>query len=251
MSLVRRARSLVGPTGKVVVSIYVNPTQFSPTEDFSRYPRDLKRDMKLCGAAGVDVVFAPRDEQMYPSQPGAAFSTYVVEEKLSQGMEGRSRPTHFRGVTTVVAKLFNSVQPQVAIFGAKDFQQAAVVRRMVRDLNFPLKIIVAPTYREPDGLAMSSRNKYLAGDLRNQALALWRALQRARAALSQSKKPLSATRLKAQLRTLIERQPAARVDYVEFFEPETLKPSEKVTRGTHMSLAIFIGKTRLIDNARL
>jgi len=251
LSLVRRARSLVGPKGKVVVSIYVNPTQFSPTEDFAHYPRDLKRDLKLCRAAGVDVAFAPPDEEMYPNQANAAFSTYVVEEMLSRGMEGLSRPTHFRGVTTVVAKLFNIVQPQMAIFGAKDFQQAAVVRRMVRDLNFPLKIVVAPTHREPDGLAMSSRNKYLAGDLRQQALVLWRAIQRARAATSRSQKPLSATRLKTQLKTIFESQPSARLDYVEFFEPETLRPSDKVSSGTHMALAVFIGKTRLIDNARL
>ena len=251
LSLVGRARSVVGPKGKVVVSIYVNPTQFSPTEDFSRYPRDLGRDMKLCRAAGVDVVFAPQDQAMYPNQTDAAFSTYVVEERLSQGMEGSSRPTHFRGVTTVVAKLFNIVQPQVAVFGAKDFQQAAVVRRMVRDLNFPLKVIVAQTYREPDGLAMSSRNKYLVGDLRNQALVLWRAIRRARALTSQNANPLLASRLKSQLKTLIEREPAARLDYVEFFEPETLKPSDKVSSGTHMAVAVFIGKTRLIDNARL
>lgn len=251
LSLVRRARGALGTKGKVVVSIYVNPTQFSPTEDFSRYPRDLKRDMKLCRDAGVDAVFAPRDQEMYPNQPCGAFSTYVAEEMLSKGMEGSSRPTHFRGVTTVVAKLFNIVQPRVAVFGAKDFQQAAIVRRMVRDLNFPLKIIVAPTYREPDGLAMSSRNRYLRGDLRQQALALWHAIKRARAVTAQNSKPVPASRLKAQLKTMIESQPSARLDYVEFFEPETLNRSEKVTRGTHMALAVFVGKTRLIDNGRL
>jgi pantoate--beta-alanine ligase len=251
LSLVRGARGLVGGKGKVVVSIYVNPTQFGPTEDFSRYPRDLKRDLKLCRAAGVDIVFAPQDSEMYPKQTGAVFSTYVAEELLSQDMEGRSRPTHFRGVTTVVAKLFNIVQPQIAVFGAKDFQQAAVVRRMVRDLNFPLRIIVAPTHREADGLAMSSRNKYLAGDLRQQAVVLWRAIEMARTQTAQNARPVAATRLKAQLKQVIEKEPAARVDYIEFFEPETLRPATRVKRGIHMALAVFIGKTRLIDNARL
>ena len=136
LSLVTRARRLVGPRGKVVVSIYVNPTQFAPTEDFSRYPRDLKRDASLCRKAGVDVVFAPSDEEMYPAGDGGAFSTYVVEEALSRSMEGASSPTHFRGVTTVVAKLFNIVRPNLAVFGAKDYQQAAIIKRMVRDLNF-------------------------------------------------------------------------------------------------------------------
>src|SRR3954465_15363708 len=150
LSLVTRARQQAGRSGKVVVSIYVNPTQFRPNEDFSRYPRDFKRDARLCRESGVDVIFAPSDAQMYPSGRGS-FSTYVVEESLSKGMEGASRPTHFRGVTTVVAKLFNIVQPEWAIFGAKDFQQAAVIQQMVKDLNFPVKIIVAPTVREADG----------------------------------------------------------------------------------------------------
>lgn len=251
LSLVRRARRQVGPRGKVVVSIYVNPTQFAPTEDFARYPRDLARDARLCRAERVDVVFAPTDEEMYPRNGGRAFSTYVVEETLSGGMEGASRPTHFRGVTTVVAKLFHLVQPEVAVFGAKDYQQAAIIKRMVRDLNFPLKIVVAPTHRESDGLAMSSRNQYLIGELRTQAVVLWRSIQKVQAAVRQAAKPLPAPRLKTQLKRLIESEPAARLDYVEFFDPETLVPAAKVARGTHMALAMFIGKTRLIDNARL
>lgn len=251
LSLVRRARRAVGRRGKVVVSIYVNPTQFAPTEDFARYPRDLKRDARLCRAEGVDAIFAPRDEEMYPRTEDGAFSTYVVEEQLSRMMEGASRPTHFRGVTTVVAKLFNIVQPEVAVFGAKDFQQAAIVKRMACDLNFPLRIVVAPTFRESDGLAMSSRNRYLAGDLRAQAVVLWRSLQRARAAVRKAHAPLPASRLKAELKAFIEKQPAARVDYVEFFEPETLAPAAKVARGTQMALAVYVGKTRLIDNAAL
>jgi pantoate--beta-alanine ligase len=251
LSLVRRARQLVGQRGKVVVSIYVNPAQFGPNEDFSRYPRDLKRDADLCRKAGVDAIFAPSDEQMYVRGDGTGFSTFVVEEALGRGMEGKSRPTHFRGVTTVVAKLFNIVQPELAVFGAKDYQQAAVLKRMVRDLNFPLKLVVAPILREADGLAMSSRNKYLVGDLRAQALVLWHSLQEARAAVRQAARPIPAARLKAELKRIAERAPAARLDYVEFFDPDTLVPVPKVTRGVHVALAVYIGKTRLIDNARL
>jgi pantoate--beta-alanine ligase len=250
LSLVKHARKLVGPRGKVVVSIYVNPTQFGPTEDFSKYPRDLKRDLKLCREAGVDVVFTPADSEMYPGKSEGRYSTYVVEEKLSQVMEGASRPTHFRGVTTIVAKLFNIVLPDVAVFGAKDFQQAAIIQRMASDLNFPLKVIVAPTLREADGLAMSSRNKYLEGDLRTQAVVLWRCLQKAQASVKSGKR-ISADRLKADLKKLIQAEPAARLDYVEFFDPETLQSVSKVTHGTQIALAVFIGKTRLIDNARL
>jgi pantoate--beta-alanine ligase len=250
LSLIQRARRLVSPGGKVVVSIYVNPAQFAPTEDFSRYPRDLKRDSGLCRRAGVDVLFVPADTEIYPKAAGGSFSTYVVEGTLGQHMEGTSRPTHFRGVTTIVAKLFNIVQPGVAVFGAKDYQQAAIVKRMVRDLSFPVKIVVAPTYRERDGLAMSSRNRYLEGELRTQAVILWRSLQRVRAAVRRGSF-IPAARLKAELKKFIETEPAARLDYVEFFEPETLAPVSQVSGGTHMALAVFIGKTRLIDNARL
>jgi len=250
LSLVREARKRAGRAGQVVVSIYVNPTQFGPQEDFSKYPRDLKRDFKLCREAGVDVVFTPDDTEMYRGKTDGRYSTYVVEEILSRTMEGASRPTHFRGVTTVVAKLFNLVLPDVAIFGAKDWQQAAIIRRMTLDLNFPVKIIVAPTLRERDGLAMSSRNKYLAGDLRRQATVLWQAIQLARAAVRKSK-TIPAAKLKASLKKLITTQPDARVDYVEFFEPDTLSPIAKVTRGRHLALAVFVGKTRLIDNATL
>lgn len=251
MSLVRRARRRAGSGGRVVVSIYVNPTQFGPGEDFSRYPRDLASDARLCRAEGVDVLFAPGDAGMYPAAEKIAFSTYVVEETLSSRMEGASRPTHFRGVTTVVTKLFNIIQPGFAVFGAKDYQQAAIVERMVRDLNFPVEIILAPTKREADGLAMSSRNKYLEGGLRTQAIVLWRSIQKVRAALRRSRRALSAAKLKGDLRQFIQSEPAARLDYVEFFEPETMIPVRRVARGTHMALAVFIGKTRLIDNARL
>jgi pantoate--beta-alanine ligase len=270
LSLVHRARRAVGKNGVVIVSIYVNPTQFGPREDFSKYPRDLKGDLKLCRAEGVDVVFTPSDKEMYPTGsgekrfvasylqsqgrdegvPSMDFSTYVVEMKLSQVMEGASRPTHFRGVTTVVAKLFHIVQPDVAVFGQKDFQQATVIERMVADLNFPTKIMVAPTIRESDGLAMSSRNKYLAGDLRSQATVLWCAIQLARATTKKTRR-FPAAKLKTAVKKLIECEPNAKLDYVEFFEPDTLVPVTEVSHGTHMALAVFVGRTRLIDNMRL
>jgi len=264
LSLVKRARRAVGKNGVVVVSIYVNPTQFGPKEDFSKYPRDLKRDLKLCRGAGVDLVFTPSDAEMYPVEIGSrrceladkprfdkrGYGTYVVEEKLSRIMEGASRPDHFRGVTTVVAKLFHLVLPDVAVFGAKDWQQAAIIKRMVADLNFPVRILVAPTLRERDGLAMSSRNKYLTGDLRAQATVLWCSIQIARATIKKLK-IFPAAKMKAAVKKLVECEPDARLDYVEFFEPDTLTPVANVTRGTQIALAVFIGKTRLIDNAKL
>ncbi len=245
VSLMQRARKAVGAKGLVVVSIYVNPTQFAPTEDLSKYPRDFARDKKMCADAGVDVIFAPTDKEMYPE----GFSTYVIEEKLSRSMEGASRPTLLRGVTTVVAKLLNMVLPTVAIFGAKDFQQAAIVKQMVRDLNFPLRIIVAPIWREADGLAMSSRNKYLSPAQRSQAGVLWLALEQAKTAVA--KRAVPAAQLTKMTSWLISTQSETRLDYVEFFDPETLAPEKLVRRGTQMALAVFFGKTRLIDNAKL
>jgi len=260
LSLVREARRRVGKSGQVVVSIYVNPTQFGPREDLSRYPRDLARDLKLCRAAGADLVFTPTDAEMYPGWGEAAdepahadarptFSTYIVEERLSQAMEGAARPTHFRGVTTVVAKLFNLVLPDVAVFGAKDWQQAAIVKRMTHDLNFPVKIVVAPTVRAADGLALSSRNQYLDAAQRAQAVILHRTLQRARAAVRQTNVP--AARLKAELKKFIASAPLARLDYLEVFAPDTLLPVSPAKRGMQLALAVFFGPTRLIDNGRL
>jgi len=245
LSLVLRARKCAGPKGRVVVSIYVNPTQFGPGEDLAKYPRDLKRDKKLCEGAGADVVFVPATREMYP----AGFSTWVTEEMLARGMEGASRPTHFRGVATVVAKLFQIVRPGVAVFGAKDFQQAAIIKRMARDLNFPLKIIVAPTVREADGLAMSSRNNYLSPAQRRQATVLRRAIQMARNRAA--KGPVSAARMKQQLARLIASEAEARVDYIAFYDPNTLQPARDIRKGTQIALAVFIGRTRLIDNAKL
>jgi pantoate--beta-alanine ligase len=250
VSLIHEARRRVGPQGLVVVSIYVNPTQFAPTEDLSKYPRDFSRDSALCREAGVDAIFAPAD--LYPDQAEGRYSTYVVEEQLSQGMEGASRPTHFRGVTTVVAKLFHCVLPDVAVFGAKDWQQAAVIRRMVKDLNFPIRIVVAPTTRESDGLAMSSRNKYLNSDERRQATVLWRSQERLRAFVrAAGGQPVAADRLREEVVKLVGCEPSARLDYVAFFDPETLQPIRDVLRGTQMALAVFVGRTRLIDNGRL
>jgi pantoate--beta-alanine ligase len=251
MSLVQETRKLVGAAGKVVVSIYVNPAQFAPTEDFKAYPRDLACDDRQCRSHGVDVVFAPDDEEMYPIASSGRFSTFVAEEALSRGMEGASRPTHFRGVTTVVAKLLNIVLPDVAVFGAKDYQQASVVQRMVRDLNFPVRIKIAPTFREPDGLAMSSRNQYLTGEQRSHAVVLWKTIQKARRSVREGVGAIPAFQLKSELKTFIETVPETRLDYIEFFSPETLVPVAKVTTGTHMALAVFVGKTRLIDNWRL
>lgn len=250
LSLVHRARRAVGPSGRVVVSIYVNPTQFGPNEDLARYPRDFDRDCQLCRQAGVDVIFCPTDAAMYPRRAEGRYSTYVVEERLSRSLESRTRPTHFRGVTTVVAKLFQLVLPDVAMFGAKDYQQAAIVQRMVHDLNLPVRMIVAPTVREPDGLAMSSRNKYL-GALRPQATALWHAIREARRAVRSARGSLHAAALRARLVRQIQRQPDARVDYIEFIDPATLEPVRAVRRGTHLVMAVYIGTTRLIDNARL
>lgn len=250
LSLVRRAKKFARlQKGKVVVSIYVNPIQFGPREDFARYPRDLNRDLRLCRAEHVDVVFVPSDNQMYPGIGNGRFSTFVVEERLSQVMEGASRPGHFRGVTTVVAKLFNIVQPDLAVFGAKDWQQATIIKRMVANLNFPVKIVVVPTVREPDGLALSSRNSYLNSTERAAATILYRAICRARETVKT--KAANAEKLKSTLKKFIHSEPLAKVDYIEFFDSETLEPVKTVTRGTHMALAVFIGTTRLIDNARL
>lgn len=249
LSLVRRARTEVGRRGLVVVSIYVNPTQFGPREDLSKYPRDLRRDLRLCRAEGADVVFIPTDAEMYPGKATGGYSTYVVEEQLAAGMEGASRPHHFRGVTTVVAKLFNLVLPEVAVFGAKDWQQAAVVRRMVADLNFPLRLVVAPIGREPDGLALSSRNKYLDPEQRAQASVLFAAITHARRLVRQ--RPRTAAALRREIMRLVATRPAARLDYVEFFDGETLVPVQTVRRGTHLALAVFFGRTRLIDNGSL
>lgn len=248
LSLIKKARQIVKPDGVVVASIFVNPAQFSPNEDLVNYPRDLQRDKDLCKEATIDVLFVPDSEQMYPST-NTTYSTWVVEESVSKGMEGESRPAHFRGVATIVAKLFNLVLPDVAIFGAKDYQQAAVIQKMVQDLNFPVKIVVAPTVREKDNLAMSSRNKYLSADERGQASVLFKAIQKAKETLKKTPGSVSAAKLKEDLTEMIQAQPAAKVDYIQFFDPLSLEPMEELRPGCHMALAVTVGKTRLIDNA--
>ncbi len=248
-SLMSQARKRVGTHGIVVVSIFVNPTQFAPTDDLTKYPRDLPGDTRLCRSRGVNVIFAPTDDSMYP-KTGAGFSTFVEELQVSQGMEGSSRPTHFRGVTTVVAKLFNIVLPTVAVFGAKDFQQAAVIKKMVADLNFPVEILVSETVREPDGLAMSSRNSYLSPSGRRQASALHEAIESAKATVAGGK-ALNPESLANKLKQRIETQPDAQVDYIAFFDANTLRPAKRVKKGVHMALAVRVEKTRLIDNDQL
>ncbi|MCF7707706.1 MAG: pantoate--beta-alanine ligase [Verrucomicrobia bacterium] len=251
LNLMRRARRVVGEDGIVIVSIYVNPTQFSPSEDFSSYPRDPKRDLRLCGEEGVDVVFTPEDRHIYFRDTAAAYSTYVVEESLSGVMEGESRPTHFRGVTTIVAKLFNLVLPTHAVFGEKDFQQAAVIKRMVRDLHFPVKIVTAPTSRESDGLAISSRNKYLNQEQRADAVVLWRCIETARKLVRDNSSGIEAGRLRDGLMRIFSDYASARPDYIEFFDEALLTPVSRVRKGHRMALAVYVGETRLIDNARL
>ena len=251
ISLVEEARKAVGQEGKVVLSIYVNPTQFAANEDLGNYPRDFRKDLRLCREAGVDVVFAPGDRDMYSVAGQGAYSTWVVEQQVSAGMEGAARPTHFRGVTTVVAKLFNLVLPDVAVFGAKDYQQAAVIGRMVDNLHFPIRVIVAPTIRETDGLALSSRNKYMDPAHRAQAVVLNRLIAKAREQVRKSRGGILAHKLRRALKAVAAGYPLVRIDYIEFFSPSTLQRLARVTRGSQMAVAAFLGGTRLIDNGPL
>ena len=239
LSLARRARE---ECDRVVATIFVNPTQFGPTEDLSKYPRNLKGDLSLLESAGVDLVWTPDNETIYP--PG--FSTWVEVEGLTRPLEGASRPGHFRGVTTVVAKLFNAVQPQVAYFGQKDAQQAAVIRKMTRDLNFPIEIAVCPTVREADGLAMSSRNSYLSPEERHAATALFRALTAAKDAFERGERDADA--LRKLMAETIASEPRAQMQYVSVADYDTLEELQTVTGKTLLSMAVFMGKTRLIDN---
>ena len=241
-ALIDHARHLAGRGGLVVVSIFVNPTQFGPAEDFTRYPRTLDADRKLCVEHGADVIFHPTAEAMYPS----GFSAFVDESEVSARLCGASRPGHFRGVCTVVLKLFQITQPDSAVFGLKDFQQCAVIRRMVRDLNVPVRIVPVETVREPDGLALSSRNRYLSAEERAHASVLRRALLAASAAFVAGE--TSAAKLRRLLLKTIATAPLARLDYAEIADADTLRPVCEVRRGTVLALAVFFGKTRLIDN---
>jgi len=239
ISLVRRAHQ---ECASIVVSIFVNPTQFGPKEDLAAYPRDLKRDLALLTPEGVDLVWTPTPEVMYP--PG--YQAWVTVAEVSQPLEGGVRPGHFRGVTTVVAKLFNAIQPQKAYFGQKDAQQVAVIRRMALDLNFPLEVVVCPILREPDGLAMSSRNVYLSAEERQAATILYRSLTTARNAFEQSER--DASRLRSIMMGVLNSEPSARPQYVSCADPNTLQELEIIVDQALLSMAVYIGKTRLIDN---
>lgn len=229
----------------VIVSIFVNPTQFAPNEDLDSYPRDLEKDFKLCKERKVDIIFLPSVENIYPSD----ISTWVTEEKLSQGLCGTTRPTHFRGVTTIVTKLFNATLPDVAIFGKKDFQQAAIIQRMVRDLNFPIKIVTAAIVREEDGLAMSSRNKNLSCEERKQAPVIQQTLQEARSAIyaDNEKCSVNIDLIKDNINLRIS-QSGGNVDYIEIVDPITLEPKLNFSGETLIAVAAYYGKTRLLDN---
>ena len=239
LSLVKRAKE---ECASVAVSIFVNPTQFGPNEDLAAYPRDLERDLRLLESLGVDLVWTPTPEIMYPD----GYQTWVQVEALTVPLEGARRPGHFRGVTTVVAKLFNGVQPAKAYFGQKDAQQVAVIRRMARDLNFPLDVVVCPTMREPDGLAMSSRNAYLDPEQRQAATVLYRALSVAKEAYEAGEH--DAEKLRALMRETLAAEPLAKMQYVSCADYDTLEELDTVSGKALLSMAVFVGKTRLIDN---
>jgi pantoate--beta-alanine ligase len=239
-ALIDAARARAGRNGTVIVSIFVNPTQFGPNEDLAKYPRTMEADLEMCSTHGADAVFAPTADEMYP--PGD--STFVDETKLSRGLCGAQRPGHFRGVCTVVAKLFNIIRPDVAIFGEKDYQQLAIVRRMARDLFFNLEIIGHPTVREADGLAMSSRNRYLDADERKRAAAF-------PAALSTAAQENATGQIIAKATALITDGTGSAPQYVELVDAETLAPLAALERPAVLAAAVKIGETRLIDNVRL
>ena len=243
LELIRVAREHAGKDGEVAVSIFVNPLQFEPGSDFEKYPRPQSADEKFCDGAGVNLLFRPR--QMYFDDR----SVYVEETLLSVGLCGPSRPGHFRGVCTVVAKLFNLLAPNVAVFGEKDYQQLAIIRQMVRDLNFPIEVIGMPTVREADGLALSSRNQYLNADERAEATVLYRAMARVKELADGGEN--SASKLIDAARNMIASAKGARIDYISIVDAENLQPLETLRRNALIALAVFIGKTRLIDNLRL
>ncbi|MCX6996122.1 MAG: pantoate--beta-alanine ligase [Kiritimatiellaeota bacterium] len=242
LSLIRLARER---SDVIILSLFVNPTQFGPREDLAKYPRDFDRDAALCHAAGVDILFAPEGADLYA--PDA--SVWVVEEKLAAGLCGAARPGHFRGVCTVVVKLFNLCLPQIAVFGEKDAQQLRVIRRLVRDLNFPVEIIPGPIIREPDGLALSSRNVFLSAEERRQALVLRRALDEAERLFRAGARDAEA--LRSALRLIIGQVPAAKVDYIAVVDDDTLAPVQTLDQPALVALAVYIGQTRLIDNTVL
>jgi pantoate--beta-alanine ligase len=239
-SLIRIAR---GAADVVITTVFVNPSQFGPGEDYTRYPRDLRRDVEIAGEAGADIVFAPPAAGVYPD----GYATWVTVEGVTEGLEGGVRPGHFRGVATVVTKIFNMTRPHLAVFGQKDAQQVAVIRRMTRDLDFGVEILVAPTVREPDGLAMSSRNAYLSPDERREAPVLYRSLRLGEELLRGGER--DAARVTAEVRRIIRSESRGEVDYVSLADGETLREIESVGDGPMLlSLAVRFGATRLIDN---
>jgi len=242
LSLMRRARA---ENDVLVVSIFVNPTQFGQGEDYKEYPRDLQRDSEMAESVGVDVIFTPAPEDMYPK----GYATFVNVERITKKMCGASRPGHFRGVTTVVAKLFNLIYPNKAYFGQKDAQQSVVIRRMVADLNFDVKIIVMPTVREEDGVAMSSRNRYLSAEGRQAALVLSRSLRIAKELIESGQHDTA--EILRKMREVIEAQTLAKIDYIAIVNADTLDDLNIIKGKTLIALAVFIGKTRLIDNMLL
>ena len=242
LSLVRAANEQCDYT---VVTIFVNPSQFGPAEDLDKYPRTLEADLDALSQYGVPLVFVPSNKEVYRPD----HDTWVESGSVAKPLEGECRPVHFRGVATVVLKLFNMVQPQVAYFGAKDYQQALVIRRMVGDLNLPIEVRVCPTVREPDGLAMSSRNAYMSSDQRRRALLLWKSLCLARRMVETGQR--NAAAIAEQMRAVIGEAEDVRIDYVALVDPETLKPVSEIHRPTLAALAVKIGQTRLIDNCLL
>jgi pantoate--beta-alanine ligase len=242
LELIRVAREHAGPDGEVAVSIFVNPLQFEPGSDYERYPRPEKADEDFCRDAGVDLLFRPSIEEMYFDDR----STFVEETSLSSVLDGKSRPGHFRGVCTVVAKLFNILTPDVAVFGEKDFQQLAIIRRMVRDLNFKIDIVAIPTVREKDGLASSSRNQYLNAEERKKATVLRKALLKGSEMTRDGE--TSTTRVVSAVREMIGQAQLARIDYVDLVDAGNLQPIEVIGPNSLLALAVFFGKTRLIDN---
>jgi pantoate--beta-alanine ligase len=226
----------------VVVSIFVNPTQFGPGEDFEKYPRPLEADLEICEKAGVDVVFAPTQEQMYPSEN----ITWVNVEKLTEALCGRSRPGHFRGVTTVCAKIFNIVAPDIAFFGQKDAQQAVVIKKMVADLNMPLKIVVCPTVREPNGLAVSSRNQYLTDRQKQDAAFIYKSLQICEKMIKAGAKDTGT--IIGEMKKILNQVPSIEIEYVSIVDAETLQDIDRVSGKVLAALAVKIASTRLIDN---
>ena len=242
LSLARRARV---ENDRVAVTIYVNPAQFAPEEDLDNYPRALERDLALLREEGVDLVFTPSDETMYPD----GFQTFVTVTEVTKLLEGASRPTHFQGVTTIVAKLFNIVQPARAYFGQKDAQQTIVLKQMVRDLNFDVQMVICPIVREEDGLAQSSRNQYLTAEQRAGADVLYRSLQQAKKAFDDGER--DGETLRDLMRDLIAEEPLARIDYVSAADPLTLVELDEITGDVLLSMAVFFDKTRLIDNLLL